>query len=204
MLEQIASLVKQYGQDTVVNNPAVDNENNSAVMAEATKTISAGLQNLMAGGGLQDIISMFTNAGSGDQGGTAGNTGGISNLLRNPVVTMMIGHLISKLTTKFNMSPAAASQLSNQLVPSVLQDMVTRTASTAPEDEGFDLNSLIGSLSGGQSGGSFNFQELISQVSSGAGSADLQNIINQVTEGAQHSRGNQNGGIGDLIKGLFN
>lgn len=204
MLEQIASLVKQYGQDAVVNNPAVDNENNSAVMAEATKTISAGFQNMMAGGGLQDIISMFTNAGSGGQEGGAGTTGGISNLLRNPVVTMMIGHLISKLTTKFNMSPAAASQLSNQLVPSVVQDIVTRTASTAPEDDSFDLNSLIGSLSGGQAGDSFNFQELISQVTSGGRSVDLQNIISQVTEGAQQSRSNQNGGIGDLIKGLFN
>lgn len=200
MLEQIASLVKQYGQDAVVNNPAVDNENNSAVMAEATKTISAGFQNLMAGGGLQDIISMFTNAGSGGQEGA----GGIGNLLRNPVVTMMIGHLISKLTTKFNMSPAAASQLSNQLVPSVVQDMVTRTASTASEDDGFNLNNLIGSLSGGQADGSFNFQDLFAQVTSGGGSADLQNIINQVTEGAQQSRSNQNGGIGDLIKGLFN
>jgi len=203
MLEQIASLVKQYGQDAVVNNPAVDNENNSAVMAEATKTISAGFQNMMAGGGLQDIISMFTNPGAQDNtGGNAG--GGIGNLLRNPIITMMIGHLISKLTTKFNMSPAAASQLSNQLVPSVVQDMVTRTASTAPEDDGFDFNSLVGALSGGQSGGSFNFQELIAQVTSGNGAPDLQNIISQVTEGAQQSRSSQNGGIGDLIKGLFN
>ncbi|MBP7556605.1 MAG: hypothetical protein KA821_10095 [Chitinophagaceae bacterium] len=201
MLEQIASLVKQYGQETVVNNPAVDNENNSAVMAEATKTITAGFQNLMAGGGLQDIISMFTNTGSGGQQGT----GGVNNLLRNPVVTMMIGHLISKLTTKFNMSPAAASQLSNQLVPSVVEDMVTRTASTDPENDGFNLNSLVGALSGGQAAGNFNFQELISQVTSGNGSADLQNIISQVTEGAQQSRTDRSGGgIGDLIKGLFN
>ncbi|MBL7757074.1 MAG: hypothetical protein JNL59_06765 [Chitinophagaceae bacterium] len=201
MLEQIASLVKQYGQEAVVNNPAVDNENNSAVMAEATKTITAGFQNLMAGGGLQDIISMFTNTGSGGQQGA----GGVNNLLRNPVVTMMIGHLISKLTTKFNMSPAAASQLSNQLVPSVVEDMVTRTASTDPENDGFNLNSLVGALSGGQAAGNFNFQDLISQVTSGNGSADLQNIISQVTEGAQQSRSDRSGGgIGDLIKGLFN
>lgn len=201
MLEQIASLVKQYGQEAVVNNPAVDNENNAAVMAEATKTITAGFQNLMAGGGLQDIISMFTNTDSGGQQ----RTGGVNNLLRNPVVTMMIGHLISKLTTKFNMSPTAASQLSNQLVPSVLQDMVTRTASTDPENDGFNLNSLVGALSGGQAAGNFNFQELISQVTSGNGSADLQNIISQVTEGAQQSRSDQSGGgIGGLIKGLFN
>ncbi len=201
MLEQIASLVKQYGQEAVVNNPAVDNENNSAVMAEATKTITAGFQNLMAGGGLQDIISMFTNSGSGGQQGT----GGVNNLLRNPVVTMMIGHLISKLTTKFNMSPAAASQLSNQLVPSVIEDMVTRTASTDPENDGFNLNSLVGALSGGQAAGNFNFQDLISQVTGGNGSADLQNIISQVTEGAQQARSDRSGGgIGDLIKGLFN
>ena len=36
MLEQITQLVKQYGQELVVENPDVPNESNNAVLAEAT------------------------------------------------------------------------------------------------------------------------------------------------------------------------
>jgi hypothetical protein len=217
MLEQISDLVKQYGQDAVVNNPDIPNEDNNAVMAEATKTITSGMQNMLAGGGLQDIISMFTGGGGGN-GATNGN--GISGLLKNPMVTMMIGHLISKLTGKFNMNPAQASQVSNNLIPNVLKDLVTKTKSNDPSNDAFDLNDLIGSLTGGNaatsetSAGGFNFQDLISKFTgggdnagTGGGGFDLQDIISRVTQGAQENKAKENqggGGVAELIKGLFN
>lgn len=201
MLEQIAQLVRHYGEDVVVNNSSIPNEKNNEVMAEATRTITSGMQNMMAGGGLQDIISMFTQQGDD-------KSGGVSGLLRNPMVTMMIGHLISKLTGKFNMSTSEASQVSKQIVPNVLNDIVNRTTSQAPENDAFDLNDLIGSL-GGNTGG-FNFQDLIGKFAGGqspAGGFDLQDIISQVTQGAQEKRAadtrQSGGGLGDLIKGLF-
>ena len=101
MLEQISELVKQYGQDVVVNNPEIPNEDNNAVLAEATSTITGGMQNMLAGGGLQDIISMFTGGAADKQGK---QMGGIGGLLKNPMVLMMIGHLVSKLVGKFNMN----------------------------------------------------------------------------------------------------
>ncbi|MEI9913080.1 MAG: hypothetical protein WDO71_27665 [Bacteroidota bacterium] len=211
MLEQISELVKHYGQDTVVNNPDIPNEENNAVMAEATKTITSGMQNMLAGGGLQDIISMFTGDGGGKSNGTAA-------LLKNPMVMMMIGHLISKLTGKFNMDPAQASQVSNNLIPNVLRDMVTKTTSNDPSNDAFDLNDLIGSLTGGNvatsetNSGGFNFQDLVGKLvgggNSGGGGFDLQDIISRVTQGAQEGRAKEThggaGGVADLIKGLFN
>jgi hypothetical protein len=219
MLEQIAQLVKQYGQDAVVNNPDIPNENNNAVMAEATKTITSGMQNLMAGGGLENIISMFT--GGGNAGSNNQQSSGIGGLLKNPVVTMMIGHFISKLTGKFNMSPAQANQVSTNLIPNVLNDLIGKTTSTEPQNSGFNLNDLIGSLTGGggnaapAEGGSkgFDFQGLLNQFTgggsagNGGGGFDLQDIISQVTKGAQQNRAQEKqggGGIGDLIKGFFN
>ena len=70
MLEQISELVKQFGRQAVVENPDVPNEENNAVLAEATKTITGGMQNMLAGGGFEDIISMFTGRkqGQGSQG----------------------------------------------------------------------------------------------------------------------------------------
>jgi hypothetical protein len=214
MLEQISELVKQYGQEVVVNNPDIRNEDNNGVMAEATRTITSGMQNMLAGGGLQDIISMFT--GGGSSGNGQGN--GIAGILKNPIVMMMVGHLISKLTGKFNMSPSQASQVSNNLIPNVLRDLVTKTKSNDPSNDAFDLNDLIGSLTGGNvataetNSGGFNFQELIGKLSgggnSGAGGFDLQDIITQVTKGAQEKRVQETtgggGGIADLIKGFFN
>ena len=55
MLEQIAQLVRQYGQ----NDPNIPQDNSNGVMAEATRTITSGMQNLLAGGGLLEMISGF-------------------------------------------------------------------------------------------------------------------------------------------------
>ena len=51
MLEQISELVKQYGKEAVIDNPDIPNEHNNAVLAEATSTITGGMQNMLAGGG---------------------------------------------------------------------------------------------------------------------------------------------------------
>ncbi len=217
MLEQIADLVKRFGQETVVNNPEISNDVNNDVLSEATHTITGGMQNMLAGGGLQDIISMFTGGG----GNNASNkSGGIGSLMKNPMVLMMVGHFISKLVTKFKMSPEKASSVSNALIPNVVNDLVTRTQDNSPENDSFDLNDLIGSLTGGKvagesGGGGFNFQNLINQFTGGndsnagnsGGGFDLQDIISRVTNGAQQNQAEQSSGGGkglfDLIKGFI-
>jgi len=214
MLEQILSLVKEYGQESVVDNPAIPNSENNAVLAEAANTVTGGLQNMLAGGGLQDILSLFTGGGN-NQSNT--QSSGIGGLLKNPIVAMMVGHLVSRLISKFNMSPAQANSVSQNLIPSVLNGLIARTASNDPSNDAFDLNDLIGSLTGGnvatkESGGGFDFQGLLNQFtgSGGAGNGksagfDLSDIISQVTQGAQQNQeqAKGGGGIGDLIKGLF-
>jgi len=213
MLDQLFNLVRQFGQKTVVENPEVPNEHNDDVIADATRTIGSGFQNVMAGGGFQNILDLFK--GGGNNSGGSG-TGG---LLKNPMVTMMIGHFISKLVGKYKMSPSAASHVSNDLIPNVLNGLITRTKSTDPQHDAFDFNDLIGSLTGGNTatsespGGGFNFQDLLSRISgggSGSGDSnaglDLQDIISQVTKGTQQNQEQQagsGGGLMDMIKGFF-
>ena len=219
MLEQIAALVKQFGQDSVVNNPDIDNDVNDEVLADATHTISGGMQNMLAGGGLQDIISMFTGGGAGGNQTNAAKSGGIGSLLKNPIVMMMVGHFVSKLISKYKMSPEKANSVSSALIPNVLTDLVSRTKDTSPENDSFDLNNLIGSLTGGNvptaEAGGFDFQNLIKQFTgggndsnsgNGGGGFDLQDIISKVTNGAQQNQAQQSGGGGglfDLIKGFI-
>jgi hypothetical protein len=214
MLEQISGLVKRYGEEAVVNNPDIPAEQNNAVMAEATQTITYGMQNMLAGGGLQDIISMFT--GGGGNNTNTNSRGGIGNLLKNPIVMMMVGHLVSKLISKFKMNPAQANRVSNSLIPNVLGEMVNRTADTDPSNDAFDMNSLIGSLTGGNvstsenSNSGFNFQQLLGQLTGGqtnAGGFDMQELISQVTKGAQESKAQEAqepAGFGKLIHAFFN
>lgn len=214
MLDQLLNLVKQFGQDTVVKNQEVPNEYNQDVMADATQTITSGFQNVLAGGGLQNILDLFKGGGN-----TTGSGGGIGGLLKNPMVTMMIGYFISKLVGKYKMSPSAASNVANQLIPNTLESLISRTTSNAPENDAFDFNDLISSVTRGNvptsetGSGGFNFQNLLNQLTGGGqsgngGGFDIQDLISQVTKGAQRGQEQQvkesSGGLTDLIKGLLN
>ncbi len=208
MLEQIAQLVKQYGQQSVVANADVPNDLNNQVLAEATSTITGGLQNMLSGGGLQSILSLFT----GQQQNKAG-------LMGNPIVSMMVGHFASKLMGKFNLNPSLASTIANNIIPNVLNSLVSKTVSNDPSNNAFDLNDLIASFTGGSAatsnqGGGFDFQGLLNQITQGGGSAQQQpsgfeNIINTITQQAQQAQqnqqgqGQQGGWLGDLVKGFF-
>ena len=211
MLEQISELVKQFGKESVIENPDIPNEQNNAVLADATSTIAGGMQNMLAGGGFEDIISMFTgkNRSQNAQGG------GIGGLLKNPIVLMMVGHLISKLVSKYRMNPAQAGKVANNLIPNVLNELVTKTNSTATADSNFNFNDLIGSLTGGNatspSAGGINLNGILEQLTKGGngggGGFDLQDVIGRVTQGAQQKQeqaARGDGGMADLIKGFFN
>ena len=91
MLKELFDLVKGEATETVINNPDVPNQYNNDVVAEATNTVASGLRNVVAGGGVQNVLSMF-----------GGNTNKKS-LLSNPIVSMMMGHFASKLMNKFRM-----------------------------------------------------------------------------------------------------
>lgn len=213
MIDQLLNIVKQFGQDTVVNNPEVPNEYNQEVMADATKTIASGFQNVMAGGGFQNILDLFKGNSQ------AGGGGGMAGLLKNPMVTMMIGYFISKLVSKYKMSPASASQVANNLIPNSIQDLIQKT--NDPGNEQATLDNLVGALVGkgaapgpeqASSGGGFSLQNLLEQFTgggnggAGGGGFDLQDIIGGLTKKAQNSFQDQQGGGGglmDLIKGFM-
>lgn len=217
MLDQLFNLVKQFSGNAVVNNPEVPNEKNNEVVAEATNTIAGGLQNMLSGGGLKDILSMFQGGGNNAGGGSSS---GISGLMKNPIVSMMIGHFISKLTGKFGLKSSQASNIANDVIPSALSGLITKT--NDPNDNSFDLNSLIGSLTGGNApvassgaaaggGGGFDLNSLIGKITGdkdGDGDTDIQDIIKSVTGGAQKQQESQaqsggGGGIMDMLKGLI-
>lgn len=205
MLQELFNLVQDNAQDAVVNNSDVPNDQNNAIMAEATNTVASGLRNMVAGGGLQNIISMFT--GGGNQQGQ----GGGSSLLSNPIVNMMIGHFAGKLMNKFNIGGAQANNIANNLIPSVISSLVSKT--NDPNNSGFSLDGLLNSITGGQAtqaqNNGFDIGSLISQFTGGGqqgGNAGggLIDIVSQFTQGAQQQQQrNGGGGLLDLIQGFM-
>ena len=214
MLEQLFNIVKQLGQDTVVNNPDVPNEYNQEVMADATQTIAGGFKNILAGGGFQNILDLFK--GGAASSGAGGNAG----LLKSPIVSMMVGYFISKLVRKYNMSPSVASNVANNLIPNALNGLIQKT--NDPNNPDVNLDGLIGSLVGGgdtdeqeEKASRSPLQDLLEKftggggggANSGGGGFDLQDIIGKLTQKSQNSleEGQRGGGGGlmDLIKGFI-
>ena len=60
MFDQLSELVKQFGSEAVVNNPAVPNEQNDAVMQEAGGSILSGLKDMVANGNISDLSGMLS------------------------------------------------------------------------------------------------------------------------------------------------
>lgn len=208
MLDNLFNMIKGVAGDAVINNPAVPNEQNDAVVAEATNTVAGGLQNLVAGGGLESILSLFGGGGQQQQGK--------SSLMSNPIVTMMIGHFAKKLMGKFGLQSNQASGVAQSLIPSVITNLISKT--NDPNNSSFTLDGLLNSLTGGQSQqiaqqqqqqeGGFSFQNLITQFTGNGqqgGGGGLMDIVSQLAGGATQAQQQQQGGGGlmDIIKGFI-
>ena len=201
MLKELFDLVRGNAQESVINNPDVPNENNEEVVAEATNTIASGFRNIVAGGGVQSLLSLFGGDGSNKKG-----------LLSNPIVSMMMGHFAGKLMNKFGMNNSQANNLSGSLIPNVLGNLINKT--NDPNDSGFSLEKLLGSITGSNSSSNNNEQssggglgDLLKQFTgsndqstSGGG---LMDMVKQLAGGAQQQQQKNGGGLLDLIKGFI-
>jgi hypothetical protein len=204
MLENLFNLIKEQGTDAVINNPAVPNEQNDAVLASATHSVAEELQGTLAGGGLTNILSLF--------GGGGNNAGG--GLMNNPIVGSIISNFTNKLIGNHGISSNQAGGIASSLIPGVISSLISRTNN--PGDSSFDINSIIGSLTGGATaqsgGGGFDLGGLVSKFAGGGldangdGHVGLDDIISKVTGGAQQQQQQAQaggGGIMDLIKGFM-
>lgn len=202
MLENLFSLVKEQGFDSVINNPEVPNEQNEAVLASATDSVAGGLQNALASGGLQNVLSLF---GNRDNNGG----GGIGSLMNNPIVQSIIGNFTNKLTNEQGISSTQASGIAGSLIPSVISSLIGKT--NDPNDSSFDMNNIIGSLTGGggTSSGGFDFNSILSKFGGGGldtdgdGQVELSDIVSKVSGGAQQAQTGGGGGLMDMIKGFM-
>lgn len=207
MLENLFNLIKEQGQDSVIENPAIPNEQNDAVLADATHSVADGLQGVLAGGGLQNVLSLFNKEN--------GNGNGGGGLLNNPIVSNIISNFTNKLTNKHGIAGEQASGIANNLIPGVLSKLVNRT--NDPNNSSFDLSGIIGSLTGdgnNQStvGNGFDLASLVSKFTNGGldvngdGKVGFDDVMSKITGGAkqqQEQAQTGGGGLMDIIKGFI-
>lgn len=197
MLKELFDLVKGNATETVFNNREVPDDKNVEVVAEATNTVASGLRNIVAGGGVQSLLSLF-------QGGSSDKR----SLLSNPIVSMMMGHFAGKLMSKYNMSNTQANSLSGSLIPGALESLINKT--NDPNDNSFSLEKLLASITGfkndnipaGQSSGGIG--DLLGQLAGGnqGGGGGILDIIKTMAGGAQQQQQRNGGSLFDLIKGF--
>jgi uncharacterized protein YidB (DUF937 family) len=140
MLESLIQLVKDNAGEAIINNPAVPNEQNDAAIEATAGSIFDSLKSQFAGSGGMDMITNLF------QGNEAAST--------NPVSGNVANDAISGLVKKIGLPEGAAAGIVSQLLPKVMDSLKSKT--NDPNDNSFDLQGIIGSLTGGDAGGIIN------------------------------------------------
>lgn len=139
MFEQLTQLVQQYGGAAVVNNNAVPNEHNEAVISETSNSIFAGLQKIASEGGGEQLAGLFSGKTPIDSS--------------NPVVQQITQQLSGSLGQKFGLSSEASSGVASGMIPQILSSLVNKAKD--PNDSSFQISDIISSITGnsGQASG---------------------------------------------------
>ena len=185
MFEQLTDLVKQFGGDAVVNNAAVPNEHNEAVMNEASSSILDGLKEMVANGNTADLAGLFKGNNASDAS--------------NPVVQQLTEKLTGSLGEKFGLDNDAASGVAGSLIPKVLGSLIGKAKD--PNDSSFQISDVIGSITGGNSQASGGIMDAISKYGGqfgldqdGDGQVGISDAVAAVSK---------KGGLGGLLGRLF-
>jgi hypothetical protein len=186
MFDQLTELVKQFGGEAVVNNPAVPNEQNEDVLKEASGSIMDSLKGMVANGNISDLTSLFQGANASDSSNTA--------------VQQITEKLSGTLGEKFGLSSEAASGVAGSLIPKVLGSLINKAKDS--NDSSFQINDIIGALTGGNSAAGGGIMDAISKYGgqfgldqNADGKVDMSDAVSALSE--------KSGGLGGLLGKLF-
>lgn len=195
MLENLLKMVKEIGEEQVVNNNLIPNDQNEAVMATASETILSSFQQAIANGRGDELLSMFRSNSSAE-------------IMSNPLAQDIQSGFMDNASQKLGLNSNVIKGLAVTMIPILISKLVKRTNSSAPENSGFSLEGLLGDLVGGgrQQQGGLDIGSLIGQFTGGGqqgGGGNIGGMLQQLIGGGQQRGGQQQDMIGSLIKGFF-
>lgn len=184
MLEQLTQLVQQYGNEAVVNNNAIPNEQNQAVMKETAGCILTGLKDMVTGGNFEDIAGILSGKSSID--------------MNNPLIKELAGKVTGNLGEKFGLSSEAARGVADGLTSQVLIGLINKAKD--PNDSSFEISDLVNAISGGS--GNSGLMDAVTKYGGQFGldknsdeKVDIQDAVAAVTKNG--------GGLGGMLGKLF-
>lgn len=154
MFEKLMQLVQQGGQEAVVNNPAVPNDQNEAVMAEAQNAITTGLQKLSANGALDQLTQSVQNGQPLDN--------------QHPGVQQISGNFADTIMKKFGLDSGVAKTIAASMIPMILGKLMGGNSNnqSGATPGGFDLGGLLSSLTEGNANQAASSGGLMDKISS--------------------------------------
>lgn len=133
-LEQLTQLVQEFGQDAVVKNEAIPNEQNEAVLKETSSSIISSLQKIATDVDLTQIVGLL-------QGNDIDKN--------NPTIRKTTNEVSNSLTQKLGINSATATSTAASMIPKVLGSLINKAKD--PKDNSIDLSGILNSLTGGNS-----------------------------------------------------
>lgn len=131
MFDQLLDLVKQNAGDSIINNPAIPNERNDDAVNTTGQSIMNSLSNQAGSGNMNQLLEMFQ----------SGNT-----QQSNPVVNNVTKNVAGDLAQKFNLNSSQASGIAEQLIPVVMNQLVSKT--NDPNDNSFTMDGIMKTVGG--------------------------------------------------------
>jgi len=130
MFDELINMVKNMGQESVVNNPQVPNEHNDGVIQAAS-------------GSIMDTIKGMIANGQGDQ------VAQMANDPNHPAAQQMQNGFVENIMQKFGIGGDAAKGIAASLIPTVLAQLTGKSGNAAGADPsigGFNLSSITSML----------------------------------------------------------
>jgi uncharacterized protein YidB (DUF937 family) len=132
MIDQLMQMIQQSGQQSVVENSEVPNENNDAILNEAQQSITSGLQGLASTGELNTLME---------------STNDPQQVAAHPAVQNISNNFMGSIMEKFGLSKGTAATIAASIIPMVIGKMMNKGGQQG--GGGFDLGGLLSSLTGG-------------------------------------------------------
>ena len=128
MFGDLMKMLQSSGLDSVINNPAVPNEHNDAVLQEAGGSILNTLKGMMANGQADQVMQLANDPNS-------------------PGAQMMQNGFVENIMQKFGINGDAAKGIAASLIPMVLSQLTKGNAAPgAANAGGFDISTVTNML----------------------------------------------------------
>lgn len=145
MIEQLAQLTEEFGNDAVIKNDAIPNEQNEAVLKETGNSIFSSLQTIANKGDLSQIVGLL-------QGKDIDKN--------NPTVQEITNQVSDSLTQKVGLNTDTACNTATTMVPKILNKLIGKA--NDPKDTSLNISEILNSLTGDGSAEQAGIMEAIS------------------------------------------